>query len=246
MVPAAAPVGSGSGGAGPAAAGVPALRARRAAASPAGLRDAQGCRDRAGAPASLPPAQLRLPGAPRHCRRPSAGLGPRWAWVVCSWGSQMGPGPPSLTRSWGSFWGSRSGAWGGLEGLHSEPLHEQSPCQGVTPSPVSAATPSCPTPGTGGSLLPLSTPLFPNPTAKLPQEALSHPPLGNLPSAAGTELCSWPQSNPGSAVRVNTSPHPMASHPCTPFCLPGWCRTEGGDCPSANSIVPEPLELWRG
>lgn len=109
--------GRGNGGAEPAAAGVPALRARRAAASPAGLRDAQGCRDRAGAPASLPhssvcrarpataaahqPASGRAgvssaPAGPRrvsarHRHHPSPGLGDR--------------------RSSGSWWGFRRASW---------------------------------------------------------------------------------------------------------------------------------------
>lgn len=70
------------GGAWPAAAGVPALRARRAAASPAGLRDAQGCRGRAGAPASR--------------TAPSAGRGP--------------PLPPPLTRPRGAALPARRSA----------------------------------------------------------------------------------------------------------------------------------------
>lgn len=51
---------------------------------------------------------------------------------------------------------------------------------------------------------------------KLPQEALSHPALGNLP-APGQEFCTWPQNKPGCAVRVNISPHPHAPHPLHPF-----------------------------
>lgn len=109
--------GRGNGGAGPAAAGVPALRARRAAASPAGLRDAQGCRDRAGAPASLPHSSVcRARPATAAAHQPASGragvssapAGPRWVPARHRRHPSPGLGDP---RGCGSCWGSRRGSW---------------------------------------------------------------------------------------------------------------------------------------
>lgn len=95
---------------------------------------------------------------------------------------------------------------------------------------------------------PFSAPPFPNPTAtmgKLPQEALSHPPLGNLP-AAGQELCTWLQSKPGPGLGVSMVPHPHAPHPLHPFLRSRLVQNSGRKLPLCPQHHPRASGALEG